>query len=75
MHGMGVFRWPDGREYHGEYSNDKKHGKGTIVSAHGRKKEGVWAFGRYVRTSEVKRNSKDGLMKDSKSSGNIHKKQ
>ena len=73
MHGLGVFRWPDGREYHGEYSNDKKHGKGTLVGAHGRRKDGVWAYGKYVRATEVRRNSKDGLIKAAKGSGNVQK--
>ncbi|MFN9901019.1 MAG: membrane-binding protein, partial [bacterium] len=28
MHGQGVFSWPDGRRYEGEYLQDKKHGFG-----------------------------------------------
>jgi len=30
MDGYGVFYWPDGRSYEGEYLNDKKHGKGLF---------------------------------------------
>lgn len=28
MHGYGVFLWPDGKRYEGNYNNDKKHGYG-----------------------------------------------
>jgi len=30
MDGHGVFEWPDGRKYEGEYSDDKKEGQGTF---------------------------------------------
>lgn len=30
MDGYGIFNWPDGRSYEGEYSDDKKHGKGLF---------------------------------------------
>lgn len=30
MHGHGVFRWPDGRRYEGNYVDDKKSGQGTF---------------------------------------------
>lgn len=30
MHGKGVFKWPDGRVYTGQYLNDKKHGYGRV---------------------------------------------
>ena len=49
MHGRGLFKWPDGRMYDGEYMNDKKHGKGTLISAHGRRKEGLWANGKMIK--------------------------
>jgi hypothetical protein len=26
MHGKGQFTWPDGRQYDGDYFEDKKHG-------------------------------------------------
>lgn len=29
MHGKGTYKWLDGRMYHGEYANDKKHGFGV----------------------------------------------
>ena len=30
MEGTGVFVWPDGRKYEGEYRDDKKEGKGIF---------------------------------------------
>jgi len=27
MHGHGVYMWPDGRKYNGEYKNNLKHGQ------------------------------------------------
>ena len=34
MDGNGIFEWPDGRTYEGEYENDKKHGMGLILTRH-----------------------------------------
>ncbi len=36
MHGQGVFSWPDGRRYEGEYHEDKKHGFGIYSWTNGR---------------------------------------
>jgi hypothetical protein len=30
MDGEGVFVWPDGRKYHGQYKDDKKEGYGVF---------------------------------------------
>jgi hypothetical protein len=30
MEGSGVFKWPDGRRYEGEYVDDKKEGNGIF---------------------------------------------
>ena len=30
MEGKGLFTWPDGRKYQGEYLGDKKNGKGVF---------------------------------------------
>ena len=30
MEGRGVFTWPDGKRYEGEYKNDKKSGYGKF---------------------------------------------
>ena len=45
-HGHGVYTWPDGRKYEGEYSNDKKHGFGIYIWADGRRYEGNWEHGK-----------------------------
>ncbi len=56
MHGKGIFKWPDGRSYEGEYQNDKKHGRGTFISSNGRKKEGFWQNGKFIRSIESNQN-------------------
>jgi hypothetical protein len=46
MEGYGVFTWPDGRKYEGEYIDDKKEGKGTFYWPDGRKYDGDWFNGK-----------------------------
>jgi hypothetical protein len=46
MNGFGIFDWPDGRKYEGEYLDDKKHGKGTFRWADNRTYCGTWVNGR-----------------------------
>jgi len=36
MHGNGIYNWPDGRRYEGDYINDKKHGFGIYTYPDGR---------------------------------------
>ena len=46
MHGVGIYSWPDGREYEGEYLNDKKEGYGRYVWPGNQKVyEGQWKAG------------------------------
>ena len=42
MHGEGIFKWPDGREYVGSYSKDKKEGYGEFSWESGRSYKGQW---------------------------------
>lgn len=37
MHGEGIYIWPDGRKYEGEYYLDKKHGFGIFYWTDGKK--------------------------------------
>ncbi len=46
MEGSGIFVWPDGRQYVGDYIDDKKEGNGTFYWPDGRKYEGQWANGK-----------------------------
>tara|TARA_B110000305_G_C18976336_1_gene419551 strand:+ start:232 stop:372 length:141 start_codon:yes stop_codon:yes gene_type:complete len=46
MEGRGVFGWPDGRKYEGDYVNDKKEGSGNFYWPDGRKYEGGWKNGK-----------------------------
>ena len=44
-HGKGVFLWPDGRVYSGEWMNGKQHGKGEYKNKKGLARNGVWENG------------------------------
>lgn len=46
MQGRGVFTWPDGRHYEGQYFDDKKHGYGVFTWPDGKKYEGSWLYGK-----------------------------
>jgi hypothetical protein len=46
MHGKGVFAWPDGRRYEGEYIDDKKQGFGIFFWPDGRQYIGQWGHGK-----------------------------
>ena len=45
MHGKGVFHWPDGKLYTGEYANGKKEGSGIMIFPDGRSYKGEWRNG------------------------------
>ena len=47
MHGKGIFTWPDGRRYEGNYKDDKKSGFGIYTwKKEGKKYEGEWQNGK-----------------------------
>ena len=46
MDGMGVYTWQDGRQYRGEYKDDKKHGFGIYTWSDGRTYAGYWWRGK-----------------------------
>jgi hypothetical protein len=46
MDGKGVFIWPDGRKYEGEYKDDKKEGYGEFEWDGGKKYKGYWKNGK-----------------------------
>ena len=41
-HGKGIFTWPEGNKYEGEYLNDKRHGYGIYTWPDGKKYEGEY---------------------------------
>ena len=47
MNGKGVFEWPDGRKYEGEFVDDHREGQGIHVWPDGSKYEGGWLKGKY----------------------------
>ena len=46
MEGKGIFKWPDGRTYNGDYLNDQKHGYGEFTWPDGRYYKGYWKEGK-----------------------------
>ena len=42
LDGSGIYSWPDGRKYDGQYVDDKKHGHGIYYWPDGKKYEGGW---------------------------------
>ena len=45
MHGEGVYHWPDGRSYKGNFKNDKKNGYGVYKYPDGRSYKGSFKDG------------------------------
>ena len=46
MDGMGMYTWPDGRRYAGEYKDNKKHGYGVYIQADSSIYLGQWRHGK-----------------------------
>lgn len=46
MHGQGIYKWPDGRQYEGNYYDDKKEGFGVYTYPDGRCYKGNWKGGK-----------------------------
>ena len=47
--GKGLFTWPDGRAYDGEWLNGKQHGMGMYINAKKIKRLGEWNSGKRVQ--------------------------
>lgn len=58
MHGKGVYKWPDGKKYTGDFVNDKKHGEGTFEWENGDKYTGQWKNGKMAGEGKIKVNGK-----------------
>lgn len=46
MSGFGILKWIDGRYYKGQFSNDKRHGKGEMYYTDGSRYVGNWSQGK-----------------------------
>ena len=46
MHGKGLFTWPDGREYNGQYIDGTKEGYGEFKWPDGKIYKGSWKDGK-----------------------------
>ena len=66
---QGVFTWPDGKRYEGDYVEDNKEGEGTFKWPDGRVYEGEWKNGKqhgYGRYTTSEDETKFGLWKEGK---------
>lgn len=45
-HGRGVFTWPNGDKYEGDWQDDKPHGRGVETLTDGERYEGEWQDGK-----------------------------
>jgi hypothetical protein len=47
MHGLGVFKWPNGQvRYEGYWNQGRRHGLGKMITSFGRVRDsGVWKQG------------------------------
>ena len=43
---FGIYEWPDGKRYEGEFSDDKRHGNGRFQWKDGKVYEGPWSKGK-----------------------------
>ena len=53
MNGGGIFVWPDGRKYKGQYKDDKKEGYGFFEWPDGKKYRGNWNNGKQDGEGEL----------------------
>lgn len=44
--GQGVFNWPDGKKYDGQWKAGKQHGLGYYTSKSGETRRGRWVDGK-----------------------------
>ena len=55
---QGVYEWPDGRKYEGEWLDNSMHGKGIYTWKDGRKYEGIYINGKGNLTNFFQVNTK-----------------
>lgn len=63
MSGFGIFQWPSGNVYEGEWLANRRHGLGKLTDLKGRiRQTGFWQMGKFIR--EEKTNLKLGFGSD-----------
>jgi hypothetical protein len=51
--GFGVYHWPDGKKYEGQWLQGKQHGEGKIVNSKGKSRRGIWEDGNRISWIET----------------------
>jgi hypothetical protein len=50
MSGFGIFTWPSGNVYEGEWLANRRHGLGKLTDSKGRvRQRGFWQMGKFLR--------------------------
>ena len=50
MSGFGIFTWPSGNVYEGEWLANRRHGLGKLTDSKGRvRQRGFWQMGKFMR--------------------------
>lgn len=47
--GHGIFIWPDGKEYAGNWKDGKQHGEGVYKTEKGEARKGMWNAGKRIK--------------------------
>ena len=64
-HGYGVYTWPEGSQYEGNWANGKQHGKGLFINDKGIEQVGIWENGKHHGFFvKVMQNSKSKFLHD-----------
>ena len=48
-HGYGIYTYPDGRSYKGQWADGKQHGEGVFITPQGASRKGIWDAGKRIK--------------------------
>ena len=71
-HGSGLFVWPNGKKYQGQWKEGKQDGVGIYMDNNGTKKYGQWKAGKrtsWITAEEFKKQGGKEVGEDSKTPG------
>ena len=50
--GHGMFSWPEGKKYEGDWKDNKQHGKGYYITKSGKRRLAKWENGKRIKWLE-----------------------
>ena len=48
-HGYGIYTYPDGKSYKGQWAFGKQHGEGIFITPQGAQRKGIWHEGKRIK--------------------------